>query len=107
MKRLRGILVGAQPMFLILACLSCLISLIAVADYEDPVMGKSATYAGKATVCLICWSVLLIATISLILAASNPSFSSNRCQLSAVVLFLALVGPLFLAIDVLDYYFAR
>ena len=71
-------------------------------SYEPLFYGPSF-YAQAAILCCATLIVCALALINLVRAAAR-GYSPQRCQLSAVVLFFAFVGPVFLCLDVVKYY---
>jgi hypothetical protein len=71
-------------------------------NYEPSFYGPSL-YAQAAIVCCVSLIICALALINLVRAAAR-GYSPQRCQLSAVVLFFAFVGPVLLCLDVVKHY---
>jgi hypothetical protein len=71
-------------------------------SYEQPFYAPS--FYGQAVIlCCLTLIVCALALINLVRAAAR-GYSPQRCQLSAVVLFFAFVGPFLLCLDAVKHY---
>jgi hypothetical protein len=71
-------------------------------SYEPSFYGSSF-YAQATILCCVTLLVCSLALINLVRAAER-GYSPQRCQLSAVVLFFAFVGPVLHCLDVVKHY---
>ncbi len=72
----------------------------------EPSYYDHSFYVHATILCAISLSLCLIAVINLIRAATR-GYSSQRCQLSVVILFCAFVGPILLSVQLVSHYLRR
>src|SRR6266536_306675 len=70
--------------------------------FEPSYYGRS--FYVKATIlCAASLSLCLVALINLV-RVQRRGYSSQRCQLSVVILFFAFVGPVLLSVQIVSYF---
>jgi uncharacterized membrane protein YidH (DUF202 family) len=89
--------------------LAFLVGFVALANcfhvFEPSQYGRSF-YLEATILCVVSLTLCLVALVNLI-RAERRGYSSQRCQLSVVILFFAFVGPILLSVQLVNYYLRR